>query len=196
MILTEIGEVGIHIGDKTHILRPSLYAMSRLGDPEEIVSVFTSVMSGQAESFFADCYAVLVACADGDITDAIGEIDINDNGEVIHRRGAMPSEHIVYIAQELMRHGIAGAVDPKKAATGKESDYLTEFNCKDMAALAIGHLGADEREAWNMTMTSIISALQAKFPLPEDQQAKSPSMKRHNDMMSLLDQIDQATGVK
>ncbi len=44
MILTEIGEIGVHHNGETYVLRPSLYAMSKIGSPKEILRTYAFIM--------------------------------------------------------------------------------------------------------------------------------------------------------
>jgi hypothetical protein len=72
-ILKEIGEVGVHLDGATHVLRPSLYAMTQIGEPEEIVREFASVMKAGPD--FVDALAVVYVCADTDVSDIFGSLD-------------------------------------------------------------------------------------------------------------------------
>ena len=40
-VRTSIGEIGLEYGSRAIVLRPSLAAMDSLGDPEEIVKLFS-----------------------------------------------------------------------------------------------------------------------------------------------------------
>ena len=46
MILTDVGEIGVYYEGREMILRPSLYAMSKLGDKKEILEIYLRVMAG------------------------------------------------------------------------------------------------------------------------------------------------------
>ncbi len=161
MILTDIGEVGVHAGERTHVLRPSLYAMSRLGEPAEIVALFVSVM-GEAPAM-ADALAVLYACSEDDLSPMFGAMEIQCD-RVVYVPGLADPAQIIPIARCLLRHGVTGALAPLPRAAGDEPEYVQEFDARAHVALAMAHLGIRERDAWQMTMTSLVGALRAKFP--------------------------------
>lgn len=193
MILTEIGEIGVHVGDDVYVLRPSLYAMTRLGEPAEIVEIYATVMtevvspSERWEQFRA-ALAVLHACAEDDLSDIIGYL--NDKLKFVVKR--MPPQHVLPLARALLEHGITGALPPQN---GKDDDveYTREFNAREYVATAVAHLGATEREAWQMTMTSLVGALRAKFPKVEDLKkpgAKAPSLEEHEQTMDWFEKVE------
>jgi hypothetical protein len=161
MILTDIGEVGVHVGERVYVLRPSLYAMSRLGEPSEIVGLFSSVMSDSPS--LVDALSVLYACADDDISEVFGLID-GDGEKIAYQPGQAESAQIIPLSRCLLRHGITGALPPLPRSADEEPEYVQEFDARAHVALAMAHLGVSERDAWQMTMTSLVGALRAKFP--------------------------------
>lgn len=174
-ILTEIGEVCIHAG-RDVLLRPSLAAIASLGEPREIVEVFARVMAGD----FMDSLGVVFACADEDVSDLFGFYEVRDDA-FRYTPGAAPAAHVVPLAQCLMRHGVVGVAKPLPRRAGAEDQYLTEFDAREHAALAMAHLGLTEREAWNMTMTGLVAALRAKFPpsTKDSPGARAPTKEEH-----------------
>lgn len=165
MILADIGEIGVYFEGREFILRPSLYAMSRVGTKTEIVDVFMRVFDGD----LAYSLAVIQACADEDIQDVFGAIDEN---HFFNEMFASTGE-IVVIAQSLLKHGIIGDIERAKKDVGDNDEYSQEFDARAYVMLAVAHLGISEREAWSMTMTSIVGALQAKYPVIEDKKKVS-----------------------
>lgn len=193
MILTEVGEVGVHVGDDLYVLRPSLYAMSQLGQPGEIVDVFVRVMAeaggekGIADQF-ADALAVLHACSDQDMSEVFGYFD----EALVFVRGAADVSHILPLARCLLRHGITGTIPPLPRRADEEPEYLQEFVARDHVAIGIAHLGLSEREAWAMTMTGLVSAMRAKFPQIESKApgAKAPTKEEHEATMEWFEKIE------
>ena len=118
MVLTEIGEIGVHFEGLELILSPSLYAMSKIGDPKEIVDTFHYVMNGSV----AHSLAVIQLCADNDIREIFGYIDHDLNFNQMY---ASEGE-IVIVAQSLMKHGIVG--DIKRVSKPSKKDYTREFH--------------------------------------------------------------------
>ncbi len=199
-ILTEIGEIGVHAGERVHILRPSLYAMTQIGDPEEIVRVFASVM--EAAPSFVDALGVIYACAETDVSDIFGRIESIEsvperpliNGEIMgatrYVEGAVPPEHVVYLARRLLLHGVTGALPPLPLKDGETQEFTPTFDARDHVAVAMAHLGLSEREAWQMTMTSFIGAMRAKFPPEATPGSKAPSIDEYEADMARLDKIN------
>lgn len=203
MILTEIGEVGLHVGDNVHVLRPSLYAMTQIGPPAYIVEVYATVMAegmrGRAEEFQFDCaYSVLMACSSEDITHLIGSYDHNtDFGGFRYKKGLIPKNEILLLARCLIRHGVTGSVEalPKEEGEDEsEEDYVAQFDARKHVANAIAHLGMSEKDAWCLTMTALVDALRAKFPAPKSDdksgKGKPPSSAEFDAAMEWADKIE------
>lgn len=199
MILTEIGEVGVYAGDQVVRLRPSLYAMSRLGDPVEIVQTFATVMGGaeddaQARRLFQTALGVIYACASEEVdpSSLFGTYE-TISGALEYVPGAAPAEHVVPLARCLLKHGITGALPPLPRRPGDDEPvYVKEFVARDYVAMAMAHLGVSERDAWDLTMTGMVGALRAKFPPAESNApgAKAPTKEQHDATMAWFDKIE------
>lgn len=173
-ILTSIGEQGVSVGNRHVRFRPSFLAMTRIGTPREIVQCFVDVCGVPAwlceatvrpwqRGRFAAACVVLLSCTDeDDLSWLIGYV--NERGRYVP--GALPLEDIVGLASGLLRHGVTG--DAKPDRNTKKADYSNEFDARAFVSSAMAHLGTSESEAWNMTMTSYIHAMRAKFPPPAD----------------------------
>lgn len=193
MILTEIGEIGVHVGDDVYLLRPSLYAMSQLGEPREIVEIYATVMSEQSSRSalweqFKEALSVIHACSEDDVTHIFGYL----NSKLKYVARMVEFDHVLPLARALLTHGITGAL-PEEKPKGEKSEYTQEFNARDYVALATAHLGASEREAWQMTMTSLVGALRAKYPKTEDLNkpgAKSPTAEEHEATMDWFEAVE------
>lgn len=179
--LTSIGEQQVSVGDRHVRFRPSLLNMTRLGTPREIVEAFVAVcgmpqLSGnpvldeprvrtwRGEQFRTACTVLWCCTEDEDISWLIGYT----NERFRYVRGVLPLADIVGLATGLLRHGVIGDVPVTQVkAAGK--DFVSEFNARDFVSTAMAHLGTSETDAWNMTMTSYIGAMRAKFPPPSDE---------------------------
>lgn len=181
VVHTAIGEQLVTVGTRSVLFRPSLLNMTRIGTPAGIVETFVTVcgipqLSGLAfvdlprvrawrgEQFRTAC-AVLWCCTDDeDISWLIGYT----NERFRYVPGVLPLEDIIGLAAGLLRHGVMGDVP---AAKGKPpaKDYVAEFNAREFVSAAMAHLGTSENDAWQMTMTSFIGAMRAKFPPPVDE---------------------------
>lgn len=198
MILTEIGEVGVYVGDQVVRLRPSLYAISRLGDPVEIVETFATVMGGaedeaQARRLFQGALGVIYSCAseDVDLSSVFGTYE-TISGSLEYVPGAAPVEHVVPLARCLLKHGVTGALPPLPRRPGDDEPvYVKEFVARDHVAMAMAHLGVSERDAWDLTMTGMVGALRAKFPPAESNApgAKAPTKEQHDATMAWFDRV-------
>lgn len=197
MILTEIGEIGVHYnnGRDCIILRPSLYAMSQIGTPAEIVETYAVIMSDPITikdqwNRFRDALHVINCCSAEDIDHVFGYF--NERLKFVHK--LVPMQDIVTLAQSLMRHGITGAQKPLPRKPDTESQYTNEFNAQEHVAVAMAHLGLSEREAWDMTMTGLIGALRAKFPPTKEQESaqSAPTPQEHDETMAWFEEINAA----
>lgn len=187
-VLTEIGEQGLELGDKSVVLRPSMFAMTCLGGPERIVEVFAELhkqpalvehmdfdpegvrAAGDAlsvrlfrrywrEMLFLS-WEVLNACADGqDLVPFIGEPGQRYGS---YRLGKVPAEAMLAMARSLMQHGCIGKVSSQDKGKSSGGEYSRSFEALQFVSLAVAHLGVTEAEAWNMTMTSFHGHWEAK----------------------------------
>lgn len=181
MILTSIGEQQVSVGDRHVRFRPSLLNMTRLGTPREIVEAFVAVCGApqltgnpvldeprvrqwRGEQFRTACSVLWCCTEDDDISWLIGYT----NERFRYVRGALPLEDIVGLATGLLRHGVMGDV-PATQAKPTRKDFVSEFKALDFATTAMAHLGTSEADAWQLTMTSYIGAMRAKFPPPPDE---------------------------
>ena len=206
-VLTDIGEVGITFGGRTHVVRPSFYSMSQIGTPAEIVEAYAALFSAPALTGkpWADkprlrrwgrdrlmtALTVMYACADP--VDDLGPLLGGVSERMGYQPGAMPIENIIALARALMRHGIVGDVSTKRAENGA-GDYSSTFKARDYVASAMAHLGASEADAWNMTMTSFLAAMRAKYP-PTDAKGRpinAPTSEQHDATMDWLARVNAA----
>ncbi|ASR91409.1 glycoprotein [Alcaligenes faecalis] len=188
MILTDVGEVGVHVGERVHILRPSLYAMSQLGEPREIVELFAAVM-GEAPSL-VDALAVVLACSDEDLSDLFGCV-LAEGEKLTYEPGHVEAEAVVLLARCLLKHGITGSLPELPRPADQEPEYVQEFDARAHVSMAMAHLGVSERDAWQMTMTGLVGALRAKFPPSQNDSpgAKAPSKAEMEEALAWHDRV-------
>lgn len=207
MVLTDIGEIGVSLGGAVRYctLRPSFYAMSQLGDPAEVVSIYATIMGDtvtrkQEAEQFRLALSVLYACApDGvDVSPVFGFYRLPDPGRDQARTreryvmGRARPRDILPLARCLLKHGVTGAQKPLPPKAGEQPEYVTEFHAREHVALAMAHIGVNEAEAWNMTMTGLVAALRAKFPPVESNEpgSRAPTKAQHEATMAQFDKID------
>lgn len=138
-VITSIGEQGLtHPDGRQVVLRPSLYAMTQLGSPREIVELFAELhepprliqsMSWDHHSVVACAercnktimrrhwlnmlflsWQVMTACCDGDLTPFIGEPGTRYGS---YRLGPVPPEAMLVMARSLLRYGLIGPIEEK-----------------------------------------------------------------------------------
>lgn len=202
MILTESGEIGIFTDAGEAILRPSLYAISRLGDARGIVEHYALIMSeldddGARRQQMDAARRVILTCGKDSEQDLLcrlyGYLGA-DGGELKFIPGEANPDHILPLARCLMRHGVTGVNPPEKKRGNKEPEYSEEFVARDFVAAAMAHLGMSEREAWDMTMTTLVAALRAKFPPVEGNEpgARAPTKEEHEVTMAWFERVEAA----
>lgn len=209
--LVHIGEVGVHHARGSHILRPSLLAMSRLGPPEQIVNTLSLVFGEGLKCHpgarklahkqqLRAALEVWQACApeDCDLDWLTGYFSMR-GGWVM---GKTDPRDVIVVAQSLLRHGVLGDPEPVKEGDPEpersDEDYSPGFDCRRHAATAMGHLSLSEAEAWNMTLTGIRLALEAKYPKPksnaEQAAERAPSAAEYDATMAWFDKVQAARG--
>lgn len=204
MIFPDLGEIGINFEKGAALrLRPSFYAMSKLGSPTEIVEIFADVMSEYtSDNLLAyqhrAAISVLCACAPDNYkrTAALfGKYadDGTHHGKFIP--GLVSPGHALALARSLLHHGIIGKVPPLPKAhdDADETGYMAEFHAREYAAVAMAHLGMSERDAWGCTMTSMTLALRQKFPPPPAKDkavTNAPNAEEYDAAMAWADKID------
>ncbi|MFA5489616.1 MAG: DUF6246 family protein [Candidimonas sp.] len=194
MVLTQIGEIGISFEGREYKLRPSLYAMTQIGEPVEIVRVYASVMSEEPHAEqFDDALAVIYACSEDDLAELYGGHEATEGG-LKYAPGSAPVEHVLPLARCLMKHGITGALPELPRKAGQDPEFVKEFDARAHVSLAIAHLGMSSAEAWQMTMTELVGALRAKFPQIESNTpgARAPTADEHNATMEWYERVEQA----
>lgn len=193
--IVSIGEIGVSVGERDYLFRPSLAAMDSLGSPAEIVEKFSilheppkinpiwpvqSYRTWERE-VAATAYDVLSACSDEDVTPLLGHMGTRWGSFVL---GAMPPQDMVNLARSLMRHGVIG-LKPEGLPAKPVKEYTAEFNAREFVSQAIAHLGMSTVEAWNLTMTEFSGAMQSKFGKPE-----TLPVDEHDDAMARLAEIN------
>lgn len=221
-VITAIGEQGLQRQDGSGVvLRPSMYAMTRLGEPEEIVAKFVALhapadlvqpaaddsfgvrLGIQAEnkrrmrdhwrSVLFTAHEVMTACTDDDLTPFIGE---PGSRYASYRLGPVPVEAMVEMARSLMQHGTIGPIRKPAAVdpdAPKDPSKLTaKFDALFFVSKAVAVLGMSESEAWNMTMSSFAAAWEAKFG--ENKQERHSE--EHDQTMAWLAKVNEKRTTK
>lgn len=190
----EIGECLITAGEDEYFFRPSFAAMSRIGEPQEIVQAFYDLHNDEVTPLLQramDAYgtipawlldhvsrreigkpaimaamSVLAACCERDLSRLIGEIIPGKSGKwtFVWRKGAMPLSDMVLIAQSLITHGIIGKAKVRQLQRHESNKATTEFNAFEYISAARNHFGISRDEAEQLSMTEFQMMLAAKYP--------------------------------
>lgn len=175
MVITSIGQVGIKTPTKKYVLTPSLAAIASLANPVEVYSKVTAPGTPLEERVEA-VHAVLLACSDCDtlkdyLGPAVVDAWVDEKGRTVkkYRQKYIDDATAACLAESLLFHGMVGKVQFRKRV--KSSDKSGDFDPLQWMALAVARLEISEREAWGMTMTSIMASLRAKFPPSEKESA-------------------------
>lgn len=190
----EIGECLISVGDDDYFFRPSFAAMSRIGEPQEIVQAFydlhndevTPLLQRAVEAYGAipawliahvsrkqtakpalmAAMSVLAACCESDVSRLTGEIVPGKSGKwaFVYRPGLMSTVEMVLIAQSLITHGIIGKAKVRQLQRHESGQATTEFRSFDYISAARNHFGISRAEAEQLSMTEFQLMLNAKYP--------------------------------
>lgn len=190
--LIDIGEVSIsdsRDGGKDYLLSPSFEAMTRIGNPNEIVEAYAivhgselnGILTGYASAFgglpdwlssslyriaekiLSMSMRVIQACCHDDLTPMIGEWK-GWKSCVVYRPGQMPRNDIIVLAQHLMQHGVVGKAKVRQLQRNETGEKTSEFKAFDYISAARSHFGMDRAEASQLTMTEFQMLLAAKYP--------------------------------
>jgi len=190
----EIGECLITVGDEDYFFRPSFLNMTRIGDPQEIVQAFyylhndevtpllqKALMAygvipewllrymGRPQFAKQTIYAamnVMQACCDRDVSELTGELVPGKSGKwgMVYRKGKVPMQNLVLIAQSLITHGIIGKAKVRQLQRHETGKATTEFNAFEYINAARNHFGVSRQEAEQLSMTEFQMLLAAKYP--------------------------------
>lgn len=190
----EIGECLISAGEEEFFFRPSFAAMSRIGEPQEIVRAFYDLHNDEVTPLIQralDAYGtipawliahvsrkeiskpaiiaamgVLTACCERDLSRLIGEIIPGKSGKwtFVYRKGAMSTVEMVLIAQSLITHGIIGKAKVRQLQRHESGQATTKFNAFEYISAARNHFGISRDEAEQLSMTEFQMMLAAKHP--------------------------------
>lgn len=192
-VITSHGEQGLSLPDGREAkLRPSLYAMTQLGTPEEIVAKFATLHSQPRLMTFDESDApgviaagmminkqrvrdhwrevlflsweILTACSDDDLTPFIGG---PGSRYASYRIGPVSPEIMRALACSLMQYGVIGPL-PKQVPNEEPkapdpSKYTPAFDASLYVSKAVAHLGFSEDDAWNLTLTGFAKYWEAKY---------------------------------
>lgn len=175
-VITAIGHAGIKTPDGEYKLVPTLAAIASLDDPVQMYKDLTDPFTPH-DNRIQIAYAIIIGCSNKNgIEKWLGQ---KETAKPRMRKGVITrtysdvyidAAHAFAIAEQLLFHGMVGKIK-RRSVSVSEGDYTDTFDPLEWVATVVAHLGLSEADAWNMTMTSVLSALKTKFPPSEKQQA-------------------------
>lgn len=190
----EIGESLISNGEDEYFFRPSFAAMSRIGEPQEIVQAFCDLDNDDITPLIARAMdangfiparlmphlnrkqmgkpaimaamSVLAACCESKVYRLNGEIIPGKSGKwaFMYRAGLLNAVEMVLIAQSLITHGIIGKAKVWQLQRHESAQATTEFRSFDYISAARNHFGMSRIDAEQLTMAEFQLLLSAKYP--------------------------------
>lgn len=190
----EIGECAITAGEDEYFFRPSFLAMTRIGEPREIVQAFYDVhndevtpllqraldaygkvpgwlvkfIGGQqmAKAAVSAAMNIIAACCDRDVSRLTGELEPGKTGRraFMYRPGLMSPSEMVLIAQSLITHGIIGKAKIRQLQRHETGQATTEFRAFEYVSAARNQFAMSREEAQQLSMTEFTMMLAAKYP--------------------------------
>lgn len=183
MVNISIGEILVSARKGEVILRPSLLAMSRIGDPKEIIWIYEQLITGTINrQNIGLSQHVISCCASEDVDWLTGWIQEGFDGNLKVMAGQMPVTDLILIATHLMKWGIAG--NPKTSSGGEP---MVSFDASEIVGAAVRHFGIQPDTAWNMCMTEF----QRIYEAGVSNDNKKPDAEKHKAFMSRMDKVNQ-----
>lgn len=187
---TRVGEMVISAmvnGEgRDYLLRPSFYAMSQLGEPDQIERTYDKCKMAMrvitygksycltdtvSHDQLAHCINVIEACSiNDDLPDELlGWFQLSAKQDrLLYRAGALDVKEIIIIANHLMKWGMIGQPDPMRLRMPrKKGEQPKQFDPVEYVGYAIQALHLSKSDAWDLTMFEFQRAIEKAFPIDE-----------------------------
>lgn len=186
-INTSIGEVGLYIGEREYILRPSFLSMSIIGDGDELFGYASWIntalfkLKHEPETIsvldMSTAIFIIQCCCSEDIPELGNIIGSDWSGKIFYNPGDISGNDLIVIAEHLIRFGING-VETQRSITakrfGNKNKSDGEFKIQEFVASAIAHLKLGAKDAWDLTMAEFQLAIDSLYP-DQDPKANYPT---------------------
>jgi hypothetical protein len=175
-VKTSIGEVGLTIGEREYLLRPSFLSMSTIGDDETLVNAANAINLAKQRLLtdperitvldISTAIFIIQCCCDVEIEELGHIVGSEWSGQLYYREGDISGHDLIIIAEHLIRYGINGVETKRTKISERFSDKRDKFVFKinEFVASAIAHLKLSSKDAWNLTMPEFQLAVDALFP--------------------------------
>ena len=211
-MLTKYGFVCAKFNGMQFDLNPTLEAMARIGNKEDIIQVFSKLhcitirefinsnpyqctyVSEQLKKYskkvtgpqqLQAAILVLQCCSGKDLSPMIGKLIVKDR--VYYQKGFAPVQNIISLAQHMIYHGMIGHTENK--ITSNRAGTTADFEPERFAELARLKLNMSRDEAWSLTMTEFIVLWNTEFPPTEKQMDESITQDEYDDGIAKLEAI-------
>lgn len=164
--LLSIGQQAIRFNGKSYTFTPTFRNIASIGDPEEIVLNYETLIDPHCD-IVAACnisHEVMSCCAESELPhDLLWDVTGSWSGDrVVMKKGKASLIAQILMAADLLFSGMVGS--PFKMKEQPNKKRMTEFNASEFVGAAVAHLGMDNGSAWDMTMVDFQIAMKSKFP--------------------------------
>ncbi len=182
---TNIGEIGITVDGRDYLFRPSLFNIAKISSPERLPVDLQELQKRKTHSLLIAVVTLKSCCIDRPKSDKylskLCGYWIEENGELIYKRGDMPISNIVILALKLLVAGMIG----KPGARGSGGEPAKSFDAADYSSAAVAHLSVSFEDAKHMTMIEFQKAINSKFP--DENEGKYPTQEEHDAMINIIE---------
>ena len=180
-----LGEFGLTWRGEDYLFSPSFLAMSRIGNPSQIVDTLRILTTGLNDRIaYNHALHVLQSCCSRMLPYQLigGWMWSDRQGRAMLYKGEMDFDDAITLAAHLMINGVIGR--PGKRAK-KDTRPLAEWDATEWHGAAVGMLEISPDVAWHMTMIEFQRAIDAKYP--DTKSANVPSKAEYDVVMGAAD---------
>lgn len=164
--LLSIGQQAIRFNGKSYTFTPTFRNIASIGDPEEIVLNYETLIDPKCD-IVAACnisHEVMSCCAGSELPDdLLWDVTGSWSGDrVMMKKGKISLTAQILMAADLLFSGMIGS--PFKMKDQPSKKRMTEFNASEFVGAAVAHLGLQSDNAWALTMTEFQRFMRDKYP--------------------------------
>lgn len=164
--LLSIGQQAIRFNGKSYTFTPTFRNIASIGDPEEIVLNYETLIDPNCD-IVAACnisHDVMSCCAESELPDGLlWDVTSSWSGDrVVMKKGKVSLIAQILMAADLLYMGMVG--HPFRMKEEGDKKRMREFNAGEFVGAAVAHLGVSNSDACSMTMVDFQIAMKSKFP--------------------------------
>lgn len=209
-MLIEYGDFEVRFGSLTFLFQPTFHNMTKIGSPEDIISVLHTLYHSDSIEWLNSHRKWLANDWHGPVVNNNIPLQVSNQSKNVAFKAAclvlqsccdkdascmtgkisfgrkayfQPGFESPEVIIELARHLMRHGVIgvSKKASTNKSSEPIREFNAAYHASVAMNHLGFSRGDSWNMSMSEFLHHWEVKNPDNEDK-AKAKAQREKSQM--------------